>query len=169
MILKKNISFLIAAFILMASMPTMAQENEGESMTKNMPIVDSLTKPAIADSLESSKPAKHQIIAYYFHGTRRCPSCLKIEAYTKEAIDSGFTTELKDSLLIWNVVNTDEDSGKHFLEDYQLYTKSVILVDMHDNKQAHWKNLEKVWELLGDKELFKKYIREEITAYLKVD
>ncbi|SYZ74736.1 Redox-active disulfide protein 2 [Candidatus Zixiibacteriota bacterium] len=111
----------------------------------------------------------HQVIAYYFHGTRRCSNCIKIEKYTHEAIDSAFSDALKDGHLVWRVLNTDEDSNAHFVDDYQLYTKSVVLVDLHHGKQVRWKNLEKVWEHLDDESAFKQYIRDEAALFLKID
>ena len=108
----------------------------------------------------------HKIVAYYFHGNVRCVSCKKIEAYTDEAIHNGFAGQLDGGQLEWRVVNIDEPENKHFIEDYQLYTKSVILSDMVDGKEARWKNLDKVWKLLGDKDAFMAYINEEVGAYL---
>jgi hypothetical protein len=107
------------------------------------------------------------VIVYYLHGTRRCSNCIKIEAYTKEAVDSNLTEAVKTGLLEWRVYNTDEDSNAHYVDDYQLYTKSVIVSDVRDGKEVRWKNLEKIWELLNDKASFKKYIQDEVTAFLK--
>jgi|GEM_PF-1149806 len=104
-----------------------------------------------------------EIIVYYFYTTARCPSCHKIETYTKEAIHSAFADELKNKSMVWKMINTDEAANEHFLEDYKLFTKSVILADA---KTGTWKNLDKVWELLGSEESFKKYIVEETKAFL---
>jgi hypothetical protein len=112
------------------------------------------------------KKADIKIIAYYFHGTSRCVSCRKIEAYSDEAIKSGFTTELKDGVLEWRVVNVEEKENGHFVEDYKLYTKSLVLVEMKDGKQVKWKNLDKVWELLKDKDAFIKYVKYEVSIFL---
>jgi hypothetical protein len=108
----------------------------------------------------------HQVLAYYFHTTQRCASCLKIEQYAHEAFGAGFPEELKDGRLVWRVVNIDEKENEHFAKDYQLFTKSVVLVDMKDGKQVAWKNLPKIWELLGNKGKFVRHVREETRAYL---
>jgi hypothetical protein len=126
------------------------------------PPAPAATSPAVADT--TTLP--HRVIAYYLHTTYRCPSCRKIEAFTKEAIEAGFANELKDGRLVFRVVNVEEKGNEHFIKDYQIFTKSVVLVDEHTGKQAAWKNLSKVWELLGDKEGFLRYIREETRAYL---
>ncbi len=165
----KRISITLSILILVIAA---ARGGDDSTRTSGIPQLEGkpvVSAAATADSSGASVPSVHQVLAYYFHGTRRCSNCIKIEAYTKEAIDSTYGAALKDSSLIWQVVNTDEEANNHYLNDYQLYTKSVILVDMHDGKQIRWKNLEKVWQHLGDKEAFKKYIRDEVALFLKVD
>lgn len=115
---------------------------------------------------ESSEPIGHQVVAYYFHGQRRCPSCRKIEAYSKETVDSLLQGAAQDRRLVWRVINYEETGNEHYSEDYQLVTRSLIIVDKHDGVQTDWKNLDKVWELLGDKEAFMSYVYAEITSYL---
>jgi hypothetical protein len=126
------------------------------------------TTPEIGPEKTSSQPL-HKVIAYYFHGRARCPSCRKIEAYTHEAIQDGFAKALRDGCLEWHTVNVEKDSNKHFVKDFQLYTKSVVVVDTYNGKQIRWKNLEKVWELLHNKNAFLKYIRDEVRSYLAKD
>ena len=124
-----------------------------------------------ADTTEAVKPAEvtDKIVAYYFHGTRRCPSCLRIEAYSNEAIENGFADEIDSGVVEWRLVNYDEDGNKHYLDDYQLYTKSVILSHVVDGKEVKWKNLDKVWTLLGDKEKFVSYVQTETRAFMSED
>ncbi len=108
------------------------------------------------------------LIAYYFHGTRRCVTCKKLEAYTQEAIESGFAEQLKSGILQFRPVNIDEEGNGHFVNDYQLYTKSVILSNRKDGKEVSWKNLDKIWELVrGDKEAYVKYIQDEVKLALE--
>ncbi len=111
----------------------------------------------------------HKVIAYYFHGNLRCASCRKIEAYSREAIETGFADKLKSGLLDWRPINTDESENEHFVEDYQLYTKSLVIVDMKDGKQVAWKNLDKIWQLLNNKDYFIEYVQFEINQYLAND
>jgi len=120
-----------------------------------------------SDTLPVKPSTTHQLIVYYFHGTQRCSNCIKIEAYTKEVVDSAFATQVKDSTIVWRVINTDEDANKHFRDDYQLFTKSVVLSDLADGRQVRWKNLDKIWEVLGDKATFQTYVRDEVSALLE--
>ena len=55
-------------------------------------------------------PTDQKVIAYYFHGNARCPSCLKIESYTKENCISPSTILLRTILAssrysIWAIVS----------------------------------------------------------------
>jgi hypothetical protein len=108
-----------------------------------------------------------KIIVYYLHTTARCPSCLKIEAYTAAEVTGALAGPLSDGRLQWKVVNVDEPKNAHFTDDYQLYTKSVVVSEMRDGKEVRWKRLDKVWDLLGDQQAFMKYVDDEVRAYLK--
>jgi len=68
--------------------------------------------------------------------------------------------------LQFKVVNIDFPENKHFIKDYQLYTRSLIVAEFREGKQLRWKNLTGVWNYLGDREKFYDYVRSEIQAYL---
>ena len=145
----------------------------GESNHNEKPISDDAKAVASPDSTvmpgDSSVAEKEnstgKIVIYYFHGNRRCKSCKKIEAYTREAIETSFGTELENGTMEWLPVNTEQDDNEHFIEDYKLYTKSVIVSRIENEKETEWKNLEKVWRLLNDKDSFIKYITDEVQAF----
>ncbi|MFC1553623.1 nitrophenyl compound nitroreductase subunit ArsF family protein [candidate division KSB1 bacterium] len=106
-------------------------------------------------------------IVYYFYTNDRCETCEKIERLTSETVKSGFENELSSGSLIWKTVNTDDEGNHHFLEDYDLYTKSVILARFRNGKQTTWKNLEDIWALTEDETSFKTYITDEIKKFLE--
>jgi hypothetical protein len=108
----------------------------------------------------------HRVVAYYFHTNYRCSSCRAIEANALEAIESAFADRLKDGRLVWKVVNVETKGNEHFVKEYGLFTKSVILVNEVRGKRTAWKNLPKVWELLNDKPAFLKYVQREVGDYL---
>jgi hypothetical protein len=121
------------------------------------------------DSLDQAEAVsgETQIIAYYFHGTQRCPTCMKLEAYSYEALEGGFDQQLQDSTIVWKVVNYDEEEYKHYIDDYKLYTKAVVLSRVVNGEETDWKNLDKIWQLVGDKEEFVAYVKSETTAFVE--
>lgn len=126
--------------------------------------------PAVAGPNEPSPAAKaSKVVLYYFHGTVRCPTCRKFESFSNEALQEAFAEALNDGRLEWRVVNVDEPGNEHFVSDYQLYTRALVLVKIRDGKQAAWKNLERIWELVRDKRAFVTYVQNEVGSYLEAD
>lgn len=111
--------------------------------------------------------ADSKVVAYYFHGTTRCNTCRTIEAYAKEAVQTGFGDGLKAGKIEWRALNVEEPANRHFIKDYQLYTRSVVLASYEGDKQLRWKNLDKVWELVGDKPSFTRYVQAEVKSFLE--
>lgn len=139
--------FIAMGMLLLMACPVSAQE----------------TTPGAA---ETAKP-DHYFVAYYFHTTFRCPACTKIEQWSEEAILTGYEEKLRNSTLQWHSINVDEPAHKHFINDYQLYTKTLILAEYKDGKQVRWKNLDQVWRLLRKKDKFIEYVRTEIDDWMK--
>ena len=106
------------------------------------------------------------VVAMYFHGNARCATCRKIEAYADEAITQGFVDELESGRLAWRVVNIDESANKHFIEDFQLVTRSVVLVEYRNGEILRWENLDKVWQLVRSKDKFVSYVDGETREFL---
>jgi hypothetical protein len=110
--------------------------------------------------------ADSKVVAYYFHVTVRCVTCRTIESYSHEAIERGFANELKDGRLEWRPVNVQLPENRHFVRDYQLFTRSLVLAKMRGGKQVEYRNLEKIWDLAGNKAEFLKYVQSNVKAYL---
>lgn len=124
--------------------------------------------PAVATAVPvDANVQPDHIVAYYFRSNFRCASCFKIETYSKESIEGNFSKELKDGVLSFKVINVDEPENRHFIRDYGLHTKSLIVVSYAGDKQIKFKNLDRVWDLLGSKEEFKDYVKAELTDILK--
>ena len=124
------------------------------------------TVSALAQKVPVPTPGTHKVIAYYFHTNTRCSTCIKIEAYSKEAIEKGFPDELKNGSLEMRIMNYENPENRHFMQDYKLVSKSLILVNTVNGKQTEWTNLKMVWQLTGRKDAFLNYVRKEVRSYL---
>lgn len=107
-----------------------------------------------------------QFTVTYFHGNIRCATCRKLEAYSHEAVTSAFDSDLKDSTLDWRVVNFEEKGNEHFVKDYQLYSQALIVSRIRNGKEVGWRNLDKIWELVGTKEDFVKYVQAQVRDFV---
>jgi hypothetical protein len=108
----------------------------------------------------------HVIVAYYFFTTPRCENCLRIESWSKEALDSAFVEQQSAGLLWWRPLNTDLPRYAHFTTDYNLERKSLVIAEFKDGARVRWKKCERVWDLLEDKPAFVAYVQAEVSEYL---
>jgi hypothetical protein len=115
---------------------------------------------------QKESPLSDQIVAYYFHGLRRCKTCLKIEENSKLAIESAFADDINGGRLLWKAVNYEEQGNEHFAEEFQLVVSSLVIVDLHNGKPVEWKILDKVWDLVWKEDDFFRYVQEEVKLYL---
>ena len=121
--------------------------------------------PAHTDATTAAQG--NRVIAYYFHGNIRCYTCHTMEKYSKEAIEANFKDALSSGKLEFKVVNTEERGNEHYVSDYQLYTKSLVLSLIKDGKEIESKNLTKIWEHVRNKQEFFEYVTEEVNNFLK--
>ncbi|HOW50715.1 MAG TPA: nitrophenyl compound nitroreductase subunit ArsF family protein [bacterium] len=109
--------------------------------------------------------ASDGLVVYYFHTSFRCHSCLTIERLTHETLNEQFAAEQKSGAIRWQMVNYEEPANEHFIDDYKLYTKQVILSAVKGGNEVAWKDLEDIWSLKNDEMRFKLYIAEEIQRF----
>ena len=127
-------------------------------------------EPAPA-AVEPAPAAKAPVAAktatvYYFYTNTRCSSCTTIEAYTREAVEKNFQQDYKGWRVAFKGVNTDEPANAHFVQDYWLNSKSVVVQRYAGGKANRWARLDKVWTLLGDKDAFAAYVAGETRKLL---
>jgi hypothetical protein len=128
----------------------------------------SSTKQAVGTAKKESPAFEiKKLVVYYFHGSARCRTCTKFETLTKEVMDESFADEVKKGRVEFRAVNVDDKENEHYVRDYQLYSRSVVLSDTKDGKQVGWKNLEEIWNKVRDEEIYKNYIRDEVASVLK--
>jgi len=122
------------------------------------------TAPAAAS--EAQTPT---LIAYYFHATQRCPTCLRMERYAREAIADAYSAELATGRVQWQSVNYDDPANEHFVQRYGLYASALILVPGEAGIPPGGQKLERIWDLVGDEAAFKTYVLDEAAKLLGND
>lgn len=177
--IKKIISVFLLLFVV-ASVGTIIARETGLNLVKSeggtglLPVQqESQAAPQIAQINETQKqpeisaPAK--VVVYYFHGKSRCYSCHKIEAFTREAIQGGFEQEIKDGRVELKNINVEELSNRHYIQDYQLASRSVVVARYKGHEQKDWERLDYVWQIVGDYDAFIAFVREKTSAFLKAN
>ncbi len=122
------------------------------------PSAEAKAPPAV---LQSS-----QVVAYYFHGTIRCETCLAIERQAGEVVTNRFGAELALGLLAFKTLNYDQPQNAHYLKDYKLPCPSLVLVRQKEGKDLDWKLIGQTWEMVQIPPKLDLYIEEELRQFL---
>ena len=167
-----KVKSVIAGFLLLFVAASVVYLAMGDSLarTESSPENDDTTVPVMTISSTEDvgrlEEEQRRIIAYYFHGTARCVTCRTIEQYAHEALETGFPKELQSGTIEWLAVNVEEPQNQHFIDDYQLHTRSLVLVEMEGETQVRWKNLDQIWELVRIRNAFISYVQSETRTFL---
>jgi hypothetical protein len=115
----------------------------------------------------ATAPESAGFVVYYFHGTRRCPTCRTIEAQAQEAITTRFADELRQGRLRWAAVNLEEIGNDHYATDYGVAGSALVIAQLSGGRPVRSSKLEEVWRLVHNKPAFINYVAAEVTAFLK--
>jgi hypothetical protein len=118
------------------------------------------------DAVIAVEGVEPRVIAYFFYGDIHCSTCANLQKYALDALQEHFAAEFESGELQWRTLNMDKPENEHFVMDYGLYSKSVVLVAMADGEEADFKNLEEIWDLEYDQKLYAEYIRSNTREFL---
>ena len=128
-------------------------------------VPDAMLVSSATNETPAATPTR-QVIAYYFHATVRCETCLEIENFARTVIEQRFKAELDANRLMFLPVNYEQPQNAHFLLDYKLPCPSLVLVRQKDGKEETWKLLGETWQLVHDPEKLNRYVESEVRGFL---
>ncbi len=115
---------------------------------------------------ETSPPADG-LVVYYFNGNFHCPTCDNFETYTRKTLQSDFAEPMGQGRLQWRVVNVDLPANRHFIPEYRVISRTIVLATFRDGKQVRSRTLDRIWDLVGNEGDFTRYIHDEVAAELR--
>lgn len=167
-----TIALLLIAGLGMAYVFVGGSEDGGEPVAENCAptsdcSADCKSKPGAAkiDAPASDLP-KDGVVVYYFHGTQRCFTCNKMESLAEVVLDTRFAEKLAAGSVVFKPINTEEDANRHFVNDFSLVTKAVVMVERKDGQDVTWRKLDQIWDKISEDEIYQEYIAENLTACL---
>jgi len=101
---------------------------------------------------------------YYFHPTARCESCINIENFIKELIETNYKTNPEIKFIELNI---EDSKNEHYRKDYELKYSSVVITKQRNLKEEKYKNLDSIWTYSNNKTGFLKYADSEIQSFIK--
>ena len=115
---------------------------------------------------DTAAPIQNGIVVYYFHGNQRCQTCLNIEELSRTATTQYLKDRINNTPIKFISVNVEEEANEHFIQDYQLLVRSVVIANIKYSKEIGWRRLDKVWKFHSDPEKFFNYFNTEIKLLL---
>lgn len=147
---KKALTVVLLLFVLASVAMMVIRESRGKAAATS--------EKNVAATAAVEPVNKELLTVYYFHGNMRCMTCNKFEKLTTETLQKRFADQLANGNMALKIINVDIPENEHFVKDFQLTTKSVVL-----QKGDQVKNLEEIWTIIrqSDDE-FMAYLEKEI-------
>lgn len=112
------------------------------------------------------QPNKNYVAVYDFHTDHRCESCITIEKLTKETLNEHFSNELKDSTIIFSLVNVDAPENQTIAEEYEAFGTALMINVLKDGEEDVLDLTEWAFDAIhGDD--FKNELKKELDQALK--
>jgi hypothetical protein len=107
------------------------------------------------------------VVVYYFHNHQRCYTCNKMETLAETVVRERFAGHLGDGRVAFAAVNVQTDQGKHFIQDFQLSSAGIVMVERQKGEDLRWRRLDEVWQKIRDEESYRTYIADNLAACLR--
>lgn len=103
-----------------------------------------------------AKLAESQFSVVYFHAPNRCQTCRKIEKFAHEAL----APEIEASKLAWQTADFTASDNASLVDQFKVYTSTVVLVEVQDGDVVRWKKLDGVWDHTKQQADFTAYVNQ---------
>lgn len=130
-------------------------------------IVMLLLVTAPVGSAGGAPDAPAPVVAYYFHGSLRCQTCLAIESLARYGITTDLAADIDSGQLAWLAVNVDVPANEHFSSEFALEGPALVIARYAQGEVQEWTRLEQVWDLHGDVPAFGAYVLGAVEKYLE--
>lgn len=116
---------------------------------------------------EKLQVKQNRLEVYCFHGTRQCETCKNMKANTKTALDNYFATQLKDSSIVFSIVDVDDVKNEKLAEKFQATGTALMINKVVNGKDSiiDWSDF--AFEKANDNEVFISELKTKIDAVLK--
>ncbi|WP_455624350.1 nitrophenyl compound nitroreductase subunit ArsF family protein [Parabacteroides sp.] len=94
--------------------------------------------------VEQTQPqeTKDRVEILYFHGKKRCATCMAIEKNAQEAIEAQFADELKNGTVVFKTLDISKAENEKIAEKYEVTWSSLFI--------SKWKNEKETYENLTE-------------------
>lgn len=133
---------------------------------RNADAKEEKTAQMSAKAAASNAAKIDKVLVYYFHNTRRCPTCLGIQKGIEETIDAKFQKDIEAGMLEFHELNMEEESNKKYVQQFQLSFSTMIVTAEAKGETKTWENAGKVWDFAHSPDELNSYVEKMIKQQL---
>jgi hypothetical protein len=121
----------------------------------------------VINAQTNATATKTKVLVYYFHPDERCPIDQSIEKNTILLMQSLFVKEIKDGIIKFQVINTDDKANAKAVANFDINAQALYVVKIVNGKEIR-KDLTKFAFDYGQSnpEKFRTGLKEEINKAL---
>jgi hypothetical protein len=110
---------------------------------------------------------QNRLEVYCFHGTRQCETCKNMKANTKTALDTYFESQLKDSIIVFSIIDVDDEKNEKLAEKFQATGTALMINKVVNGKDSivDWSDF--AFEKANDHEVYISELKTMIEVALK--
>jgi len=157
----------LTALLLLGSALAMGGCSKTESKTTGA-TAEAVAAVSTASAVAPANLTPDNVVVYYFHGNRRCRTCMGIQRAIQTTVSERFGAETASGALAFREVNIDEPGSAHFAKDFDLSSSSMVVVARSGPKTVKWENCSQVWPLAHNEAELEDYAEKQIRSYLKL-
>lgn len=130
-------------------------------------VILSITLPIFGQK-QAAKNSKLKVKVYYFHPDERCPIDQSVEKNTIDLMQSVYKDKIKEGVIEFRVVNTDDKSNDPLVTDFEINAQALYIVSVGKGKETKTDLTKFAFDWgLSNPMKFKKGLKEEIEKNLK--
>jgi hypothetical protein len=108
----------------------------------------------------------NQVIVYYFHRKFRCQSCEVLELTLQSTMQITYADHFGAGKLAMCIINVDDPENRHFLEQFEIFSNSIVIVEKKGGVISRYKNLESIWDISQDRDAITQLLQTEVAGFL---
>ena len=86
------------------------------------------------EKTEAAISKTEKVEVYYFHYTRRCVTCTKVENETKATLEEFYAEEMQSGDVVFRAINLDESDSEEIAEKLEISGQTLLVVSGEKKK-----------------------------------
>ncbi|HCF60498.1 MAG TPA: hypothetical protein DFS52_21190 [Myxococcales bacterium] len=113
-------------------------------------------------------PAQDRVVAYYFHGNRRCRTCIGMQETISKTIQEKFAAELAAGRLSFQEINYEAPEHEHFVKQFDLSFSTLVVARVRGEQTVKFANCGDIWNHALDQTALAGYAEKNVREYLQM-